>query len=318
MIHNLNMQPVWKQTGILLAGLAIASTSCWGQTASSVQGLTRVDLQWQRAVDQASHEASDARVLVLEIGSGDLLASARLAEASRTLSTPGSTLKPLILYFALASGRWDPQRRVTCSRQMRIDSHQLNCAHPPADPMNAQQALTWSCNSYYAELAGTLSPRELRQALSERGLLAATGLTRQEVMADFRESRTREQVELAALGVEGIRVTLPELAEAYRSLAAEMATHPETVATKTVSAGLTDSASFGMAGTASLGGVAIAGKTGTASAESGGGATHGWFVGLVPAESPRVIVAVYLPAGHGSDAALVAARLLAHSPLRKP
>jgi cell division protein FtsI/penicillin-binding protein 2 len=201
---------------------------------------------------------------------------------------------------------------------MRIDSHQLNCAHPPADPMNAQQALTWSCNSYYAELAGTLSPRELRQALSERGLLAATGLTRQEVMADFRESRTREQVELAALGVEGIRVTLPELAEAYRSLAAEMATHPETVATKTVSAGLTDSASFGMAGTASLGGVAIAGKTGTASAESGGGATHGWFVGLVPAESPRVIVAVYLPAGHGSDAALVAARLLAHSPLRKP
>jgi len=183
--------------------------------------------------------------------------------------------------------------------------------------MNAQQALTWSCNSYFAKLAGTLSPRELRQALSERGLLAATGLTRQEEVAAFREPRTRAQVQLAALGVEGIRVTLPELAEAYRSLAAEMAAHPETVATKTVSAGLTDSASFGMAGAASLGGVPVTGKTGTASAESGG-ATHGWFVGLAPAESPRVVVAVFLPAGHGSDAALVAAKLLAHSPLRKP
>jgi cell division protein FtsI/penicillin-binding protein 2 len=78
-----------------------------------------------------------------------------------------------------------------------------------------------------------------------------------------------------------------------------------------------DSASFGMAGAASLGGVPVAGKTGTASAESGG-ATHGWFVGLAPAESPRVVIAVYLPAGRGSDAALVAAKLLAHSPLRKP
>jgi cell division protein FtsI/penicillin-binding protein 2 len=41
-------------------------------------------------------------------------------------------------------------------------------------------------------------------------------------------------------------------------------------------------------------------------------------VGLAPAESPRVVIAVYLPAGRGSDAALVAAKLLAHSPLRKP
>ena len=200
---------------------------------------------------------------------------------------------------------------------MHIGDHELNCSHPPADPMNAQQALTWSCNSYFAELAQALSPQQLLQALSVRGLLAATGLARQEEVAAFREPRNREQTQLAALGVEGIRVTLPELAEAYRSLAAEMAAHPESVATRTVAAGLTDSASFGMAGAASLGGVPIEGKTGTASAESGG-ATHGWFVGLAPSESPHVVVAVYLPRGHGSNAAEVAAKLLALSPLRKP
>jgi cell division protein FtsI/penicillin-binding protein 2 len=302
---------------MLLAGLAIAGSSCWVRTACSAQNGSRGDVQWQHAVDRVSREAPDARVLVLEVGSGHLLASAHLAEASQTLATPGSTLKPLILYFALTSGHWNPERRVACSRQMRIGSHPLNCSHPVVDPMNAQQALTWSCNSYFAELAGTLSPRLLRQALSERGLLAATGLTRQEEMAAFRESRTREQVQLAALGVEGIRVTLPELAEAYRSLAIELAAHRETVASRTVAAGLADSASFGMAGAASLGGVPIAGKTGTASAESGG-PTHGWFIGLAPAESPQVVVAVYLPTGHGSDAAQVAAKLLALSPLRKP
>jgi cell division protein FtsI/penicillin-binding protein 2 len=303
--------------GMLLAGLTIAGSVSWAQMARAAPGGGRVDAQWQRALDQASREAPDARVLVLEIVSGRLLASSHLAEASRTLATPGSTLKPLILYFALASRRWNPERRVACSRQMRIGSHELNCSHPLVDPMNAQQALTWSCNSYFAELAGTLSPQQLRQALSERGLLAATGLTRQEEEAAFREPRTREQVQLAALGVEGIRVTLPELAEAYRSLAIELAGHRETAAARTVTAGLTDSASFGMAGAASLGGVPIAGKTGTASAESGG-PTHGWFVGLAPAGSPQVVVAVYLPAGHGSDAAQVAARLLALSPLRKP
>jgi cell division protein FtsI/penicillin-binding protein 2 len=302
---------------MLLAGLAITGLSCGAQTARVAHGEVRVDAQWQHAVDRVLGAAPGARVLVLEIGSGHLFASAHLAVASRALATPGSTLKPLILYFALASGRWNPEHRVACNRQMRIGSHQLNCTHPAVDPMNAQQALTWSCNSYFAELAGTLSPKELRQALSERGILAATGLSPQENVAAFREPHTREQTQLAALGVEGIRVTLPELAEAYRSLATELAAHRATIAAKTVAAGLTDSASFGMAGAASLGGVPIAGKTGTASAESRG-PTHGWFVGLAPAESPHVVVAVYLPSGHGSDAAQVAAKLLAQSPLRKP
>jgi cell division protein FtsI/penicillin-binding protein 2 len=311
------MRLSWQRTGIVLAWLATAGSTGWAHANSVAQGGIPAAALWQHAVNKASRKAPEARVLVLDIRSGHLLASAHLSEASRTLATPGSTLKPLILYFALASEHWNPERRVACSGQMHIGSHQLNCSHPVADPMNAQQALTWSCNSYFAELAGTLSPQQLGQALSARGLLAATGLARQEELAFFREPRTGEQVQLAALGVEGIRVTLPELAEAYRSLAIELAAHPQSVAARTVAAGLTDSASFGMAGAAALGGVPVAGKTGTASAESGG-ATHGWFVGLAPAQSPQVVVAVYVPSGRGSDAARVAAYLLMLSPLRKP
>jgi cell division protein FtsI/penicillin-binding protein 2 len=317
MVHTLLMRLLRQISGIFLVGLVTVGLSGWAQTNLVAQGKAHGLSNWQHAVDQALSTAPGARVLVLDIGSGDMLASAHLAEASRTLATPGSTLKPLVLYFALQSTHWNPERRIACNRQLHLGSHQLNCSHPVVGPMDAQQALAWSCNSYFAELAGTLAPEQLREALSGRRLLAATGLAPQESMASYREPRTREQIQLAALGVEGIRVTLPELAEAYRSLAIELAAHPETIAAKTLIAGLTDSASFGMAGAASLSGVPIAGKTGTASAENGG-VTHGWFVGFAPVESPRVVVAVYLPSGHGSDAALVAARVLAISPLRKP
>ena len=317
MVHTLGMRLLWQLSGMFLAGLATLASTGQAQASLVAHDEMRSTAHWQRAVVQALSQAPTARVLVLEIDSGHILASAHLVDASRALATPGSTLKPLILYFALASGRWDSEHRVACTRQMHIGGHRLNCSHPAMDPMNAEQALSWSCNSFFAELAGMLSPQELRQALSERGLLAATGLTPQENVAVFHEPHTREQIQLAVLGVEGVRITLSELAEAYRSLAIELTAHPDTIAARTVAEGLTDSASFGMAGAASLGGVSIGGKTGTASAESGG-ATHGWFVGFAPAQQPQVVVAVYLPVGHGSDAARVAASLLAHSPLRKP
>ena len=319
LVHTLEMGKLWRvaRVSFVLGGLVTAGSFGLAQASAPRHLPDQALSPWKRAVGLAAHLAPEARILVVDIDSGSLLGSSQLTGATATLATPGSTLKPLILYFALRSGRWAPERRVVCSRQLHLGGHQLNCSHPVTDPMNATQALSWSCNSYFAELAGTLSPVELRQALSVRGLLAATGLAPAESVAAFREPRTREQVQLAALGVEGIRVTLAELAEAYRSLAIELGDHEKDQAAEVVRAGLADSASFGMAGAASLGGVPVAGKTGTASAESGG-ATHGWFVGFAPVESPRVVVAVYLPSGRGSDAAQVAASVLAASTMRKP
>jgi len=271
---------------------------------------------WQSAAAHAARLAPQARILVLDEPTGRLLASSHLAEAARTLATPGSTLKPLALYGLVAAGRWDPSRRVACSRTLRIAGHSLACSHPPADPMDARQALTWSCNTYFAAVAATLKPGDLRALLAPSGLLALTGLASvPEAMAEFRAPRTPDQLRLALLGVDGVRITPLELAAAYRWLAVQLAAHPGSPAAQGVQAGLADSASFGMAGAASLGGVPVAGKTGTADLNRG---SHGWFVGLAPASAPRVIVAVYLPAGRGADAARVAAELLAHSPLRQP
>jgi cell division protein FtsI/penicillin-binding protein 2 len=193
----------------------------------------------------------------------------------------------------------------------------LACTHPLAPPFNAQEALTWSCNSYFAAVARNLQPGELGRLLRPTGLLGPTSLARQEAVAEFREPNSPDSEQLALLGVDGVRVTPLELAFAYRWLALELTAHPDSDAAHVVRAGLEDSASFGMAGQASLGGVAVLGKTGTAESVASS-RTHGWFVGLAPAQNPQVVILVFLPAGRGADAAHVAGELLANAQLERP
>ena len=69
------------------------------------------------------------------------------------------------------------------------------------------------------------------------------------------------------------------------------------------------SVAYGMARAAHVDKVRIAGKTGTAS-QPGMTATHGWFVGLAPAEKPEIAVVVYLEQGRGLDAATLAQSIL--------
>jgi peptidoglycan glycosyltransferase len=276
---------------------------------------------WPSAVAHAAKMSPDARIVVLDAGTGRLLAASHLAEAAHTLASPGSAMKPLVLYGLVADGRWDPSRRIACTRRLTINGHTLNCGHPPTPPLDAREALAWSCNTYFAAVGATLRQGELRTLLSPSGLLAQTGLAGSggEAVADFSDPRTSEENQLALLGINGVRVTPLEFAVAYRWLALQLAAHPETAAARVVREGMEDSASFGMAGAADLGGVPVAGKTGTASAESSGrGPTHGWFIGLAPAQQTQVIITVYLPAGRGNDAAHVAADVLAHSPLGRP
>jgi len=254
---------------------------------------------------------------VLDIASGHLLAAHQLNDAARTLAAPGSALKPLVLYGLVSTGRWNPANRVACNRQLVVAGHRLACTHPLAPPFDAREALTWSCNTYFAAVARTLHPGELGQLLRPTGLLSSTGLTHDEAVAEFREPDSGDAKQLTLLGVEGVRVTPLELAEAYRRLAMELAAHPDSDAAQVVRAGLADSASFGMAGQASLGGVRVLGKTGTAEGVTSS-RTHGWFVGIAPAEKPRVVIAVYLPSGRGTDAAHIAGEILANALLERP
>lgn len=269
---------------------------------------------WQAPIKEAARGAPDARILVLDVATNRILAAYQLGEAARTLAAPGSTLKPLVLYSLVAAGQWNPARRVACNRRLMIAGHRLACPHPAAPPFDAREALAWSCNTYFAQVAETLEPGELGRLLGRTGLLDATGLVRNEATAEFREPQTTAEEQLAVLGVAGVRVTPLELAKAYRWLALELAARPQSEAAQVVLSGLRDSASYGMADEVHLAGGRVAGKTGTAE-DTDSARTHGWFAGLVPARKPQVVVAVFVPAGRGADAAHVAGVLLEHAPV---
>ncbi len=261
--------------------------------------------------------APDARIVVLDIADNRVIAGSRLKEAAQTLAAPGSTLKPLFLYQLIASGRWAPAQRVACDRSLAIAGHRLSCSHPQLAPFNAREALAWSCNSYFAQLAMSINPGEPGELLRRAGLLGPTGLAPREATAEFREPQSRNDTSLLVLGVARVRATPLELAESYRWLARELAAHRGSAAATTVEAGLTDSSTFGTSQGAGVAGLSVAGKTGTAETSTGQ-QTHGWFAGLAPMPNPRVVVVVYLPAGRGADAARVAGTLLARAPLGQP
>ncbi|UWZ82284.1 penicillin-binding transpeptidase domain-containing protein [Occallatibacter riparius] len=306
LVDTLNVSSKLK-VAVLIAGILTAHVFVCAQ---------QQDPAWRPAIQTAARIAPQARIVVVRISDGHQVASRHLEEAARTLAAPGSTLKPIVLYQMLTAGMWSADQRVPCSGDLEIGGRRLACSHPSARPFNAQEALAWSCNTYFAQAARAVVPSKLPQMLQTPGLLAQTGLTSGEATAEFRAPRTTEEAQLTVLGVDGIRVTPLELAAAYRWLARELEANAGSVAARTVRGGLAKTATFGIAKGATALGASVMGKTGTAEGADSP-QTHGWFVGLTPALTPEFVVVVYLPVGHGADAAAVAGEVLAHAPVER-
>jgi cell division protein FtsI/penicillin-binding protein 2 len=251
----------------------------------------------QRTLDRATR-GTPAVALVLDVRAGHILAAARLNKAVR--STPGSVLKPFFLMHALQHELMQPQTTVMCRRTLTITGRNVDCTHPQSETvLDAEQALAYSCNSYFAELAKRFAPDEAAGTLRYYGIQETPpGIT-------ATVDATVEQMQLLILGLEGVSITPFELADAYRKLAGQLVKLPPDSPMQAVERGLEDSVAYGMAHNAHVDGLSIAGKTGTAS-DHGQSWTHGWFVGFVPAKSPKVVVVVYLPRGNGADAAHLA------------
>jgi cell division protein FtsI/penicillin-binding protein 2 len=253
--------------------------------------------------------------LVLDVESNQILAAERPDLAAHILATPGSTLKPFFLLTALQADAMPQSERVYCRRSLRVAGRPMNCVHPTiAHALDAREALAYSCNTYFAELASRLYAQRGGEQVAEvtraRGLDQSSPLIPEAAQGSVREPQSIAQAQLLALGVEGVVTSPLSLAEAYRALAIEITRPDATPAAHIVAAALEDSVRYGMADSAAVAGVRIAGKTGTASATEGT-ATHAWFVGYAPADKPRILVVVFLPHGHGADAARHAGAIFA-------
>jgi cell division protein FtsI/penicillin-binding protein 2 len=248
----------------------------------------------QRVLDRAV-QRTPAIAIVLDAETGRVIAEAHLERAIR--SAPGSVLKPFFLMEALRRKFIYPQTTVKCNRALHIDGRNVDCTHPQNQIVfDAEQALAYSCNGYFAALATRFTPEEA-VAVVEGYDVPKPSILR--TPADV------QQLQLFVLGLEGISITPLQLAQSYRKLTHEFANMPSTSPMYSVVHGLEDSVTYGMAHNAYVNGLPIAGKTGTAS-NPGQPWTHGWFAGYAPANHPKVVISVYLPRGNGADAAHLA------------
>ncbi|HVT98247.1 MAG TPA: penicillin-binding transpeptidase domain-containing protein [Acidobacteriaceae bacterium] len=284
-----------------MATIAIAvAIGCGDLSAWAAAGSNTV----QRALDKALL-GTNAVGVVLDGADGRLLGVVRTSEAGRGASAPGSTLKPLFLAAALHAGRVRPETTVACHGNLKIAGRNLACTHPrEQNTFDAERALAYSCNTWFANLARRFSPREAVDVLHAAGFGSRTGLIAAEAAGNVEVPGNDAEVQLLVLGLSGIRVTPVQLAQAYLWLAQRVD------ATPVVRRGLEGSVAYGMAHNAATTGITIAGKTGTAS-DVGAAWTHGWFAGIASRSRERVVVVIYVPRGNGADAAGLAHQFFA-------
>lgn len=209
----------------------------------------------------------------------------------KQVSTPGSVLKPLLLFEALRQNIVAPATAVFCRRDLRIADRSYPCTHPQSSvSFNAEDALAYSCNTWFASLALRFPPPGLVESL--RSFHLHTLIT----------PASPQQSQLLALGLEGVTTSPSEIAAAYRFLGNQL-DHPFA---KPVADGLRDSVSFGMAHNADAPGINISGKTGTADSPTRQPWSHGWFAGFATVRATPLVISLYLPQGNGADAARLA------------
>lgn len=260
-----------------------------------------------RALTRSFGKRSGAGVVV-EISTGSILAAKDLSVAARRLVLPGSSIKPFVLSALLESGRLRPDEAFVCPYKLEISGRRLDCTHPEnTGPLYPVSALAWSCNNFFAHFAPRLRPEELARALARWGFSSPTHLTANDAAGEILTAHSPGELQLEALGEYGIHVTPLELLQAYRRLAArrrDPATYGRSLGA--VFAGLEASVNYGMSAAARTDGLSVAGKTGTSIADEGDW-THGWFAGYAPAESPEIVLVIFLERGRGpTDAAGIA------------
>jgi len=243
--------------------------------------------------------------VIAEVSSGKIIASNNLRLAASTLQTPGSTLKPFILMSLLDLHRVDPAQKLICHRKLQIGSAHLDCTHPiSVAQLNSDDAIAYSCNSYFAQVSIRLTGNELLQTFRRAGFDSPTGLTENEASGRIHPPSNNDQIQLEALGADGIEITPLELLQAYRKLALRKR-NGDIGKDAPVFDGLEHSVAYGMARAANIDGMKVAGKTGTAASRTNP-RTHGFFVGYAPAEKPEIAIVILVQHGNGADAATIA------------
>jgi cell division protein FtsI (penicillin-binding protein 3) len=289
---------------------------------------------YQRVRDAvAEHGAKAGSVVVLDVITGEVLALANYPSydpgnrrklsgeqlRNRALTDtfePGSTMKPLVVGWALETGRVKPDTVInTAPGSVVVGPLVVKDAHPHA-ALTVEQVIQKSSNVGAARLAMQMPARELWELFSTVGYGqkpqidfpgAVTGR-----LKPYKSWRPVEQATMA-YGY-GLSASLLQMARAYTCLAREggdvipvslLKQNAPVGGVKVYSAATAleirkmlqmAAGPGGTAPKAQTVGYSVGGKSGTAHKQEGRGYAankyRSWFVGMAPISSPRIVVAV--------------------------
>jgi peptidoglycan glycosyltransferase len=263
-------------------------------------------------------------------------ASPLLNRASMGLFTPGSSFKVITASAGIASGI--PASTIyNCPSELPVNgSSVVNYAESPSGEMDMDTALTFSVNTYFAQLALETGGDSLVGYAECFGMNGTPPLDYPAVSAAFiPQPEEMDAVELAWTGAgqgellmtplqlclvgcaiaNGGKTMLPHLMKDVRRedsilerFSAGEWRAPITAETaQQVLEMMVHVVEDGTGTAAAVPGITVAGKTGTAEVE--GKPPHAWFIGIAPAENPSLVVVVVVEnsgGGGGSVAAPIA------------
>ncbi len=275
-------------------------------------------------------QGKQGAVIVSDPRTGRILAIWNPTTAFDEAYPPGSTAKLVASAAALEERVITPADTILCRRVPRLLGEPYHCSHPPADrPFDLVAALANSCNYFFAELSTRLPASVLAHWYAVFGFGSADAAGPDTAPGKVRIGEAARDKALAALGEQGVTATPAQVLRAYSAIAMQgkmshlirpRCSRARAVAGvvplqkrtfRVLGEAFEKCVQDGLCHAAAIEGVPVAGKTGSAAALDGSGATHAWFVGYAPANSPEVALVVFLKRGTGSgNAAPLAGKIL--------
>ena len=242
--------------------------------------------------------------------------------ATQGLYPPGSTFK-LISALAVMENTADWRTRTyECTGEAVFENKVIHCYNNKAHgTVDLKQALTVSCNCYFAQLSTEFGAGKLKGLMERAGMELPSGfdLAYSQNKVGIVPASTQSELVETAIGQGKTAVTPLYMAMLASAVANEgimmqpyIIDHIQfsngKVGKQTVPKKLTEICTAeeaanlrdmmvsvvenGTGSAAGISGVSVAGKTGTA--ENATGNDHSWFIGFAPAEDPKVAVAVVI------------------------
>jgi cell division protein FtsI (penicillin-binding protein 3) len=280
------------------------------------------------------NKAKAGSVVVLDVLTGEVLALANYpsySPAKRTNLTgaqlrnraltdtfePGSTMKPFVIALALEKGLVKPDTVIqTAPGKITIGGSTITDAHPHG-PLTVNEVIQKSSNVGTVKMAMQTQPHEMWEMFSQVGFGQKPQVPFPGVVSGrLRAYKTWRPIEQATMSYGyGLSASLFQLARAYSVFARDGELAPVTLLKSSQPASgvrvmdarhahdvlnmlhmVTQSGGTGPK--AQTMGYSVGGKTGTAHKQEGKGYAdkkyRGFFVGVAPIDSPRIVVAVMI------------------------